>query len=291
MSTRDDAAAAQRATWTRGEELALLERYFEARKDPSKATDKGVKSKAWEEIKTTLNTKLKKTLNKGQYKSKVQRLMQDYDLFKEITSLSGCGTCPQTGKPLLDDDVWDKLIDAKPTKLRGRIKEMRKNDFEHETICSLIAGKRCIIFSEIKLNSSVQVIQERQVRMRKALRACLASWKTPRKKEESALPQPNETLLPDSGEQSSVTTPAAAQDLHPSHERRVQTVKRIRDGASKTRRNKNRRQSPSGDFNEELGALLKTFTVDIKYKMRQEMGDQAPQSDSAAFAASPSSDD
>lgn len=65
MSTRDDAAAAQRATWTRGEELALLERYFEARKDPSKATDKGVKSKAWEEIKITLSTKLKKTLDKG----------------------------------------------------------------------------------------------------------------------------------------------------------------------------------------------------------------------------------
>ncbi|KAG1684842.1 hypothetical protein DVH05_019998 [Phytophthora capsici] len=104
--------------------------------------------------------------------------MQDYDLFKEITSLSGCGTCPQTGKPLLDDDVWDKLIEAKPSKMRGRIKEMRKNGFEHETICSLIAGKRCIIFTEIELNSSVQVIQERQVRMRKAFRACLACWKT-----------------------------------------------------------------------------------------------------------------
>ncbi|KAF4146254.1 Myb/SANT-like DNA-binding domain [Phytophthora infestans] len=268
MSTRDDAAAAQRATWTRGEELALLERYFEARKDPSKATDKGVKSKAWEEIKTTLNTKLKKTLDKGQYKSKVQRLIQDYDLFKEITSLSGCGTCPQTGKPLLDDDVWDKLIDAKPTKLRGRIKEMRKNGFEHETICSLIAGADA---------ESVQSL--------------LGLLEDATEEEESALPQPNEVLLPDSGEQSSVTTPAAAQDLHPSHERRVQTVKRIRDGASKTRRNKNRKQSPSGDFNEELGALLKTFTVYIKYKMRQEMGDQAPQSDSAAFAASPSSND
>ncbi|KAG1709342.1 hypothetical protein DVH05_019999 [Phytophthora capsici] len=66
--------------------------------------------------------------------------------------------------------------------MRGRIKEMRKNGFEHETICSLIAGKRCIIFTEIELNSSVQVIQERQVRMRKAFRACLACWKTPRKK-------------------------------------------------------------------------------------------------------------
>ncbi|KAF4033922.1 Myb/SANT-like DNA-binding domain [Phytophthora infestans] len=274
MSTRDDAAAAQRATWTRGEELALLERYFEARKDPSKATDKGVKSKAWEEIKTTLNTKLKKTLDKGQYKSKVQRLMQDYDLFKEITSLSGCGTCPQTGKPLLDDDVWDQLIDAKPTKLRGRIKEMRKNGFEHETICSLIAGDSRATGGDAE---SVQSL--------------LGLLEDATEKEEPALPQPNETLLPDSGEQSSVTTPAAAQDLHPSHERRVQTVKRIRDGASKTRRNKKQRQSPSGDFNEELGALLKTFTVYIKYKMRQEMGDQAPQSDSAAFAASPSSDD
>ncbi|KAF4046590.1 hypothetical protein GN244_ATG00980 [Phytophthora infestans] len=222
MSTRDDAAAAQRATWTRGEELALLERYFEARKDPSKATDK------------------------GQYKFKVQRLMQDYDLFKEITSLSRC----------------------------GRIKEMRKNGFEHATICSLIAGDSRATGADAE---SVQSL--------------LGLLDDATEKEESALPQPNGNLLPNSGELSSVTDPAAAQDLHPSHERRVQTVKRIRDGASKTRRNKKRRQSPSGDFNEELGALLKTFTVYIKYKMRQEMGDQAPQSDSAAFAASPSSDD
>eukprot|EP00644_Phytophthora_capsici_P018206 jgi/Phyca11/20610/fgenesh1_pg.PHYCAscaffold_68_\ len=258
MSTRDDAAAAaQRATWTKGEELALLERYFAARKDPSKATDKGVKSKAWEEIKTTLNAKLKKTLDKGQYKSKVQRLMQDYDLFKEITSLSGCGTCPQTGKPLLDDDVWDKLIEAKPSKMRGRIKEMRKNGFEHETICSLIAAKPSKMRGRIKemrkngfehetICSLIAGDSRATGADAESVQSLLGLLEDATEEEESALPQPNETLLPDTGDQSSVSTPAA----HPSHERRVQT-----------------------------------------YKMRQEMGGQAPLSDSAAFAASPSSDD
>ncbi|OWZ16740.1 hypothetical protein PHMEG_0009416 [Phytophthora megakarya] len=111
--------------------------------------------------------------------------MQDYDLYKEITSLSGCGICPESGRSLLDDDVWEKLIESKPSKLRGRIKEMRKNGFEHSTTCSLIADK----LSE--------------------------------------------------GARSSVDANVTKQHPPPpSHDRRVQTVKRIRDIASKSRRSK-----------------------------------------------------
>ncbi|OWY95311.1 hypothetical protein PHMEG_00034718 [Phytophthora megakarya] len=141
MDVQENTVGVQRAKWTKYDELALLDKYLESRKNPTKATDKGLKTKAWEELKSTLNERLNVSLDKGQYKSKVLRLMQDYDLYKEITSPSGCGICPESGRPLLDDDVWEKLIESKPSKLRGRIKAMRKNGFEHSTTCSLIAGK------------------------------------------------------------------------------------------------------------------------------------------------------
>ncbi|KAG7384210.1 hypothetical protein PHYPSEUDO_002898 [Phytophthora pseudosyringae] len=140
MSKQSNDSEHMRAKWTKFEEMDLLSEYFDARRNLSLATDKGIKSKAWTQLTAELNAKNKRNLTRvSQYKSKLDRLMRDYDLYKEITNLSGCGICPDTDKPLLDDDVWEKLIEARP-KQKGKLKEFRKNGFEHKRICSLIAG-------------------------------------------------------------------------------------------------------------------------------------------------------
>ncbi|KAF4044674.1 Myb/SANT-like DNA-binding domain [Phytophthora infestans] len=127
-----------RASWTEMEEHDLLDKFLDARNDRSMATDKGIKSKAWSTLVSALNKKHGRTLEKGQYKSKYTRLMQDYDLYKYITSLSGVGVCPDTGKPMMDDDVWGQLLESKP-KQRAKLTAFRQNGFPHATICSLIA--------------------------------------------------------------------------------------------------------------------------------------------------------
>ncbi|ETM53367.1 hypothetical protein L914_03146 [Phytophthora nicotianae] len=79
-------------------------------------TDKGLKTKAWRTLTDALNAKHKRSLDKGQYKAKKDRITRDYDFFKEIKELSGVGVCPTTGKLTFPDDVWKKLIATKPLK-------------------------------------------------------------------------------------------------------------------------------------------------------------------------------
>ncbi|KAG7375332.1 hypothetical protein PHYBOEH_002808 [Phytophthora boehmeriae] len=80
---------ASRATWAVYEEFDLLQAYEEARKDPKAATDKGINKSAWNQLTANLNAKHKRTFDKGQYKSKVSRLLQDYDIYMEMKGKSG----------------------------------------------------------------------------------------------------------------------------------------------------------------------------------------------------------
>ncbi|ETK86482.1 hypothetical protein L915_08887 [Phytophthora nicotianae] len=52
------------------------------------------------------------SLDAGQ-RFKYTRIRQDYDLFKYITGLSGVGFCPETGMPMVDDEVWEHLMPSK----------------------------------------------------------------------------------------------------------------------------------------------------------------------------------
>ncbi|KAE9348095.1 hypothetical protein PF008_g7504 [Phytophthora fragariae] len=129
----------QRASWAVYEEFDLLDLYAQARENPSLTIDKGLKAKAWCDLTGALNAKHKRALEKAQYKSKLGRIMRDYDLYKEIKGLSGVGVCPTSGKLTFPDDVWDALIEAKPKKQRSKVVQLRDDGFEHEEICSMIA--------------------------------------------------------------------------------------------------------------------------------------------------------
>ncbi|KAE8954846.1 hypothetical protein PR002_g31976, partial [Phytophthora rubi] len=86
-----------------------------------------------------LNAKHQRTLDKGLCKSKFTQLMQDYDLYKYLTGLSGVGTCPDAGKPTFVDDVWEYLLPSK-LKQRAKIVAMREHEFSHATIFCFIAA-------------------------------------------------------------------------------------------------------------------------------------------------------
>ncbi|KAE9134124.1 hypothetical protein PF010_g2556 [Phytophthora fragariae] len=70
--------------------------YAKAHDNPSLTTDKGLKSKAWRELADVLNAKHRRTLEKAQHESKLDRIMRDNDLYKEIKGLSGVGVCIHT---------------------------------------------------------------------------------------------------------------------------------------------------------------------------------------------------
>ncbi|OWZ08192.1 hypothetical protein PHMEG_00019299 [Phytophthora megakarya] len=65
MDVQEDIVGVQRARWTKYDELALLDKYLESRKNPTQATYKGLETKAWEELKSALNERLKVSLDKG----------------------------------------------------------------------------------------------------------------------------------------------------------------------------------------------------------------------------------
>jgi len=90
-----------RAKWTKGQERLLLEAYLEKRNMPMYNSDKGLKSKGWTEIVVAWNTSLGMFRDNGmvstcpqifwclavyvgQYKSKLDRIMGDYDLYKSV---------------------------------------------------------------------------------------------------------------------------------------------------------------------------------------------------------------
>ncbi|KAE9334163.1 hypothetical protein PR003_g13653 [Phytophthora rubi] len=86
----------RRASWAVYEVFDLLDMYAKAHDNPSLTTDKGLKSKAWRELADVLNAKHRRTLEKAQHESKLDRIMRDNDLYKEIKGLSGVGVCIHT---------------------------------------------------------------------------------------------------------------------------------------------------------------------------------------------------
>ncbi|KAE9070114.1 hypothetical protein PF010_g26411 [Phytophthora fragariae] len=80
----------------------------------------------------------------GHYKSDYTKLMQGYDPYKYTTGVSGAGVCPDTGKPTLDNDVWEQLMASKP-KHRSKITAIREHGFPRAAVWCLIAGM-CFAF-------------------------------------------------------------------------------------------------------------------------------------------------
>ncbi|KAG1702138.1 hypothetical protein DVH05_009930 [Phytophthora capsici] len=66
--------------------------------------------------------------------------MNDYDLFKCISGLSGVGVCSTTGKTTMGEDAWERLLAAKP-KQKARLLQFREEGFEHHVVCSHISGE------------------------------------------------------------------------------------------------------------------------------------------------------
>jgi hypothetical protein len=103
----------------------------------------------------------------AQYKSKLDRIMNDYDLFKYISGLSGVGVCSTTGKTTMGEDAWERLVAAKP-KQKIRLMQFRAEGFEHHIVCSQIAGAiKCTIFDGSELTQLSQVTPGRQVKARR----------------------------------------------------------------------------------------------------------------------------
>ncbi|KAF4039128.1 Myb/SANT-like DNA-binding domain [Phytophthora infestans] len=242
-----------RASWTEMEEHDLLDKFLDARNDRSMATDKGIKSKAWSTLVSALNKKHGRNLEKGQYKSKYTRLMQDYDLYKYITSLSGVGVCPDTGKPMMDDDVWGQLLESKP-KQRAKLTAFRQNGFPHATICSLIAGDARATGSHATTVTALAA----------GLRDLEASHDSSDEDEQSVTTSTGtaQSMRPSSnGEGVTIRT-----SLPPTHHERVDRIKRIRGGACKSNRGKRKRKQDD-DVAKALTSLMRVTTKYMKTKM------------------------
>eukprot|EP00644_Phytophthora_capsici_P018772 jgi/Phyca11/21859/fgenesh1_pg.PHYCAscaffold_165_\ len=80
------------AKWNEDQVKKFLDAFLEARNNPSYKADKGIKAKGWTDIVKKLNAEFEVEREKAQYKSKLDRIMNDYDLFKCISGLSGVVT-------------------------------------------------------------------------------------------------------------------------------------------------------------------------------------------------------
>ncbi|KAF4030638.1 hypothetical protein GN244_ATG17576 [Phytophthora infestans] len=162
--------------------------------------------------------------------------MQDYDLYKYITSLSGVGVCPDTGKPMMDDDVWGQLLESKP-KQRAKLTAFRQNGFPHATICSLIAEDARATGSHATTVTALAA----------GLRDLEASHDSS-----------------DEDEQSVTTSTGAAQSMRPSSNGEGdQTHSR---GACKSNRGKRKRKQDD-DVAKALTSLMRVTTKYMKTKM------------------------
>ncbi|KAG1699173.1 hypothetical protein DVH05_014090 [Phytophthora capsici] len=133
------AMTSDRAKWNEDQVKKFLDAFLEARNNPSYKADKGIKAKGWTDIVKKLNAEFGVERGKAQYKSKLDRIMNDYDLFKYISGLSGVGVCSTTGKTTMGEDAWERLLAAKP-KQKARLLQFREEGFEHHVVCSHIAG-------------------------------------------------------------------------------------------------------------------------------------------------------
>ncbi|OWZ08352.1 hypothetical protein PHMEG_00019119 [Phytophthora megakarya] len=78
-----------------------------------------------------LNEKHHTTFIKGQFKSKVDRIRQEYDAYKEAKDKSDVGIWPTTGKLTFPDKVWEELKTSKPKKIMSKNRKFRDRGFEH----------------------------------------------------------------------------------------------------------------------------------------------------------------
>ncbi|KAE8891778.1 hypothetical protein PF005_g10960 [Phytophthora fragariae] len=220
----------QRASWAVYEEFDLLDLYAQARENPSLTIDKGLKAKAWCDLTGALNAKHKRALEKAQYKSKLGRIMRDYDLYKEIKGLSGVGVCPTSGKLTFPDDVWDALIEAKPKKQRSKVVQLRDDGFEHEEICSMIAGDLRATGAEADTRETLLG------RMGPAEAAGESSIPHCPSKEAKATEIESDDEDENMGAPPDIMEMTSASAGPPSNKQRLASVRRIHDGAARARR-------------------------------------------------------
>ncbi|POM66179.1 Hypothetical protein PHPALM_18003 [Phytophthora palmivora] len=96
-TTDGDESKRARAEWRVWQEFDLLQIYKEA----PKATTAGkcLTKAGWNSLTSSLNDKYERMFTKGQYnKSKVDRILQDYDVYEEVKSKSGVGIDQKRGK-------------------------------------------------------------------------------------------------------------------------------------------------------------------------------------------------
>ncbi|OWZ07719.1 hypothetical protein PHMEG_00019853 [Phytophthora megakarya] len=168
----------------------------EADQQAKNATDKGLKASAWNSLVAQRNASDGRKLERGQYKSKVNRLMHTYELIK-----------------------------SKP-KDKSLLKKIREFGFPHATVCSLIARTgNNVAPSSIEVGAS-------------------------------------STAAPTTSTAAKTTAPATRNPS--SHQQRVEKVKRIRGGASKSHRSKKKAKT-SEDSN--MDDMMRTLKLYIKMKM------------------------
>ncbi|KAG7399358.1 hypothetical protein PHYBOEH_009020 [Phytophthora boehmeriae] len=253
----------QRATWTEQEEFDLLDKYFEARNKPELATDKGLKTKAWNSSVELLNARHKRKLDKEQCKSKFGRIMHAYDLYKHITGLSGADVSSDI--PTLDDDVWDQLIKSKP-KDKSVIKQIRKVGFPHATSCCLIAGDTRAIGDQAC--TIPQLLNELDDNEAKQCASTLKAYQSTGD-DHSIEKYGSDGVNEDDGDVAKTAgcdlrkCRSSLESKPASHQQRIDNVKRIRGGASKNKRPKKKAKGSEDSFD----SVMRTMKMYLKLKM------------------------
>ncbi|KAG7387987.1 hypothetical protein PHYPSEUDO_013239 [Phytophthora pseudosyringae] len=169
--------------------------------------------------------------------------MKDYDLYKYITGLSGVGVCRGTGKPTLDDDVWERLMTAKP-KHRAKIAANREQGFLHTMVCCLIAALAAALRQQETGSDSEN---ENGDRIR-----------------DFPVSDPSTTAPPCPS--SGTEEPASSTQTPCSQQQRIGRVKRIREGALKSTRDQKKKKS-NADITNALTSLVRTTKAYVKVKM------------------------
>lgn len=67
-----------------------------------------------------------------QCKSKYQRIMLEYDVFKSSTNYPS--------KSTLDNSEWDRLIEERP-RYAPQLRQLKERGFQHAEACAIITGK------------------------------------------------------------------------------------------------------------------------------------------------------
>ncbi|OWZ23989.1 hypothetical protein PHMEG_0001024 [Phytophthora megakarya] len=129
-----------RAVWDLSRERVLMDVFDKTRLDPALRTDRGLKARGWDHLAEQFNDRCKSTFHVDQLRSKANRLMMDYELFKDVG-----------GERSLSDKDWDKLILDMPDNA-NRLQMFKKSGFAHVDVCRHISrGKDELTESQQRL--------------------------------------------------------------------------------------------------------------------------------------------